>query len=83
MLYALLSFVLLFVVISVVVIIVKICLKKKTRKTGSVSSNDIDNRNASNEYNESIEIYEEPVWKNDQSDTIKVKPNAGYAKHTF
>ena len=36
-----------------------------------------------NDRNESAEIYEEPLWKDDRPDAIKVKPNAGYAKHMF
>ena len=81
--YTILTFSLLFIVILVVVITTKLCsLKNKKRR---VSSNDLDSRNTSesNKYNESIEIYEEPVWRDDQPSAIKVKPNAGYAKHTY
>ena len=84
--YVILTISLLFVMMLVVVIAVKfktVCLKRKAR---DIESYDLENCNTSNEYNdrnESAEIYEEPVWKDDRPDTIKVKPNAGYAKHTF
>ena len=83
--YAILTSCLLFIVILVTVIIVKFktCLKKKARSTEKY---DLDKCHTSNEYNdnnESVEIYEEPVWKDDRPDAIRVKPNAGYAKRTF
>ena len=81
--YTLLTFSLLFVVILVVVIATKLCSKKKARKAESLSSNNHGKYNTSHEYNESVEIYEEPVWKDDRSNAIKVKPNVGYAKSTF
>jgi predicted outer membrane repeat protein len=86
--YVILAISLLFVTILVIVIAMKfktVCVKKKARDTEHY---DLDKRNTSNEYNdhnESAEIYEEPVWKDDQPDAIdlEVKPDAGYAKHLF
>jgi cell division protein FtsL len=84
--YVVLAISLLVVTILVIVIAMKfkaVCVKKKARDTERY---DLDKRNTSNEFNdhnESTEIYEEPVWRDDRPDAIKVKPNAGYAKHLF
>ena len=82
-LYALLSFTLLFNAILVVIIVIMFCLrkrKKRATKDENLSSNNIiDKHNTS----ESTDLYEEPVWKNDKSDAIKMETNAGYAQHVF
>ena len=83
--YVIFAISLLFVIVLVIAIVMKfktVCLKKKERSTECY---DLDKCNTGTKYkdhNESPEIlYEEPVWKDDRSDAIKVRPNAGYAKH--
>ena len=84
--YVIFAISLLFVIVLVIAIVMKfktVCLKKKARP--GTECYDLDKRNTGTKYkdhNESPEIlYEEPVWKDDRSDAIKVRPNAGYAKH--
>ena len=83
--YVMFAISLLFIIVLVIATVMEfktVCLKKKARGTECY---DLDKRNTGTKYkdqNESPEIlYEEPVWKDDRSDAIKVRPNAGYAKH--
>ena len=83
--YVIFAISLLFVIVLAIAIVMKfktVCLKKKARGTECY---DLDKRNTGikyNDHNESPEIlYAEPEWKDDRSDAIKVRPNAGYAKH--
>ena len=82
--YVIFAISLLFVIVLVIAILMKfktVCLKKKARATECY---DLDKCNTGdNNHNESpkIILYEEPVWKDDRSDAIKMKPNSVYAKH--
>ena len=83
--YVIFAISLLFVIVLVIATVMKfktVCLKKKARGTECY---DLDKRNTGTKYKDHNELpeilYEEPVWKDDRSDAIKVRPNAGYAKH--
>ena len=81
--YVFFSLALAIVVTVIIAVVVKFCIKKKTKK-GSMN---IQHRNTavsseSNKYDDDVDIYEEPVWKdNPASNAISMKPNVVYSKN--
>ena len=79
--YLLFSFFIILVVVLSIVMVVK-CKRQKSMQQQQQQAPNIDTHTpTSNQYTESIELYEEPEWSvQSQSNAIPLKPNAGYVK---
>ena len=77
--YLLFSFFIIFVVAVIVVMVVKYKRKKSMQQQPTVNRMSEAQASPSDQYTESIELYEEPEWcAQGQSNTKPFKPNAGY-----
>lgn len=77
--YLLFSFFIIFVVAMIVVMVVKYKRKKDMQQQPTVNRMIEAQASLSDQYTESIELYEEPEWcAQGQSNTKPFKPNAGY-----
>ena len=80
--YVFFSLALAIVITVTIAAVVKFCIIKKTKKGSmNIQHHNTAVSSESSKYDDDVDIYEEPVWKDNPSNAISMKPNVVYSKN--